>query len=92
VAGRNLADGLEITRARVQGEPSRRSTTPIVAGGGGGGRVELTINQLRINQRIAQAAVRRTNALIDQLESGLTGENFARGSITPEDLEPELRK
>ncbi|MDX6553828.1 MAG: hypothetical protein QOD86_23 [Miltoncostaeaceae bacterium] len=92
ITARNLADGLTIARARVQGEPSPPSTTPIVAGGGGSGQVELSINQLRINQRIAQAAVRRTNDLIATLESGLTGEAFMRGSITPEDLEPPLRK
>jgi hypothetical protein len=91
VTARNLAEGLTIERARVQGGPSRRSTTPIVTGGGSGGRVELSVNQLRINQRIAQAAVRRTNDLIAKLESGLTGEDFVRGSITAEDLEPALR-
>ena len=91
VTGRNLADGLTIERARLQGRPSRRSTTPIVTGGGSGGRVELSVNQLRINQRIAQAAVRRTNDLIAKLESGLTGKDFVRGSITAEDLEPALR-
>ncbi len=90
VTARNLAEGLTIERARVQ-RPSRRSTTPIVTGGGSGGRVELSINQLRINQRIAQAAVRRTNDLIAKIESGLTGEDFVRGSITAEDLEPALR-
>ena len=45
----------------------------------------LTAEQLAINQRIAQAAVRRTNELRVLLSSGLTGENFADGSITAQD-------
>ena len=47
-----------------------------------------SVGQLRINQRIAQAAVRRTNTLRRTLAAGLTGENFADGSITAIDWAP----
>jgi len=40
------------------------------------------------NQRIAQAAVRRANALVARLEAGLSGDAFADGSITARNLAP----
>ena len=53
--------------------------------------VTLSVAQLRINQRIAQAAVRRANALGDRLARGLTGADIRDGAITPAKLEPGLR-
>lgn len=47
-----------------------------------------TLKQLGINQKIAQAAVKRTNELRTLLGTGLTGENFADGSITAADWAP----
>ncbi len=44
-----------------------------------------TLRQLRINQRIAQAAVKRTNDLRATVGAGLTGRNFVAGSITAAD-------
>lgn len=55
-------------------------------------RVSLSAAQLRINQRIAQAAVRRLNSLVARLELGLPGSSFAPGSIRAADLAPELRR
>lgn len=49
--------------------------------GGSGGAITLSARQLGINQRIGQAAVRRVNALIADLESGLVAANFAPGTI-----------
>ena len=92
VTARTLAEGLSIERVRLPGRPRRPSTTPITGRAGSGGRVNLTVNQLRTNQRIAQEAVRRANALIAKLESGLTSGAFRRGSITPEDLDPALQR
>ncbi len=48
----------------------------------------LTTGQLRINQRISQAAVRRANALIARLERGLTSADFQRRTITALDFAP----
>jgi hypothetical protein len=56
-----------------------------------GGRVELSAAQLLINRRVAQAALRRADALARRLERGLTGADFRPGSITAVDLEPHLR-
>jgi hypothetical protein len=67
--------------------PSRTGSTPPAAGGG---KLALTAAQLRINQRIAQAAVRRANALVARLEAGLTGDAFAPGSITSRNLAGEV--
>jgi YVTN family beta-propeller protein len=49
--------------------------------GGDPGAVTLSAAQLRINQRIGQQAVRRVNALVDDLASGLVGASFAPGAI-----------
>ncbi|WP_217913951.1 hypothetical protein [Miltoncostaea marina] len=51
-------------------------------------RVQLTAEQLRINQRISQAAVLRANWLVERLEGGLRGEDFRAGGLRAEDLEP----
>ncbi len=48
--------------------------------------VTLTVTQLRINQRIAQAGVRNANALIRRLETGLSGADLRPGSLTAADL------
>jgi hypothetical protein len=66
--------------------PSRTRLGPRPSGDGG--KVALTAAQLRINQRIAQAAVRRANALVARLEAGLPGDAFAPGSITSRNLAP----
>jgi hypothetical protein len=54
--------------------------------------VRLTAGQVLINQRISQAAVRRGNALIALLESGLTGAQFREASIDATRLALELRR
>lgn len=56
----------------VVGAPPSRSTA----------RVELSARQILINQRIAQTAVRRSNALVDRLRTGFSGEDFQPGTIT----------
>jgi hypothetical protein len=50
--------------------------------------VRLSATQLLINQRIAQAAVRSSNALSARLERGLTGGDIVPGSISVADLAP----
>ena len=50
------------------------------------GSVTLSVGQLRINQRISQAAVRDANALIRRLETGLSGVDLRPGTLTAADL------
>jgi hypothetical protein len=71
-----------VAASRTRVAPARR---------GASGAVDLATGQLRINQRISQAAVRRSNALIGTLEAGLSGVNFRADSLTSADLSPALR-
>ena len=48
--------------------------------------------QLLVNQRIAQAAVRRVNRLAALIGGGLTGAQFREGSIGADALADELRE
>ena len=57
---------------------------------GTGGAVSLTATQLKINQRIAQAAVREANALRDDIESGLSRRHFRPDSISAVDFTPAI--
>lgn len=54
----------------------------------GDGRVVLTTDQLRINQRISQAAILRANWLVERLEGGIQGEDIRNGGLRAEDLAP----
>jgi hypothetical protein len=77
------------TRALVG--PGAPGATPPAGGGSTAGRPPaLTAAQLLINQRISQAALRRANAIRAMLASGLTGGNFADGTITAAQLAPGL--
>lgn len=76
---------------QVGGRPAASRTRVAPPARGGPGRVALSAEQLRINQRIAQAAVRRANALQDRLRAGLTEANFRPGSIVAANLAPEIR-
>lgn len=49
-------------------------------------KFSATAAQLKTNQRISQAAVRRTNILLARLEAGLTTADFVPGTITRTDL------
>jgi hypothetical protein len=80
-----LAVGLAIASAT----PTAVAPAPppaVAPPGRGGGRVELSEAQLRINQRISQAAVRRLNAIRGRLEQGLTGSDFRAQTVTAVDL------
>jgi hypothetical protein len=71
-----------VAASRTKVAPSRR---------GHAGGVEVSAAQLLINQRISQAAVRRSNGLIRTLEAGLSGANFQPHSLTSADLSTALR-
>ena len=82
-----LAPDVRIIRAD-RTVPRPAPSHAAVRGARAGGAVTLTptVRQLRINQRISQAAVRRANAITDQLRAGLEGRHFADGSIVAADL------
>jgi hypothetical protein len=89
-----LAEGARILKAGKSPRvipPSRTVIAPARPNPRGAAKVTISVEQFRINQRIAQAAVRRSNALIDLLESGLTGADFRAKSITRVDLADALR-
>lgn len=50
------------------------------------GKVSATQEQLIINQRVSQAAIRRLNLAIARFEKGLTSEDFRDGSLSAADL------
>ncbi len=89
-----LAEGARILKAGASPRvipPSRTVIEPARPNPSGAASISLTVAQFRINQRIAQAAVRRANALMDLLESGVTGADFKAKTITRVDLAASLR-
>lgn len=70
--------GLPITLAA----PSPRPVTVPAAVPGNPSSVKLSRNQVLINQRISQAAIRRLNGLKARLDAGLTGGDVANGTLT----------
>jgi len=72
--------GPAASRTVVDPPPSRRSV-----------KVTLSAAQILINQRIAQAAVRRSNALVDRIKRGLSARDFQQGTITFRVLAPSAR-
>ena len=60
------------------------------AGDREGDPVRLTEQQMLINQRIAQAAVRRANALVEWLGNGLAGPDIKDAGIGPVSLAPGI--
>jgi sugar lactone lactonase YvrE len=84
----NKLEGLTVLSATPSTTAQARTVTKLAPAGQGDGKVTLSTRQLRINQRISQAAVRRANALIARLERGLTSSDFQRRTITAADLAP----
>jgi len=82
IAQGQLALRLQVVRADAPATEPAASRTEIAPPSSGGKALSLSAAQLRINQRIAQAAVRRANALVAHLQAGLDGDEFADGSIT----------
>ena len=87
-----LAPGLLVSSAQPAGSgPPPSRTTVAAAARRPGARVQMRHSQVLINQRISQAAVRRANALTDEIERGLTGTNFQDGAIAAVSIAPALR-
>lgn len=101
LTGGDLAPGGQIRVGKLAPELAVLSlgTTPTAASsetrvrppGPGRGRIERSVRQLRINQRISAAAVRTLNGLVDQINGGLTGDNFRDRSVSGSDLGPDAR-
>ncbi|MDX6555493.1 MAG: large repetitive protein [Miltoncostaeaceae bacterium] len=81
-----------VTPPHAVEEAAPRKVVVAAAGGGGdGSKIRVSAKQLRINQRIAAAAVRRANAIEARLERGLTGGDLRGAVITLGKLEPGLQ-
>ena len=82
-----LYDRLQILAAAPALEPpASRTVIPGRKAPVSPGDVTLSVTQLKINQRIAQAGVRDSNALIRRLETGLSGADLRPGTLTAADL------
>jgi hypothetical protein len=87
-----FSTGVPITGTVTPAAPSNALgyRVPIPAKTGGGDTVQLTEEQLLINQKISQAAVLRSNAVRDRLAQGLTAAQIGNGAITSAKLRPGL--
>jgi Tol biopolymer transport system component len=82
-----LADRLRIVSASPTPEPAATTTViPPRKRPPDPGSVVLSVGQLKINQRVAQAGVRDANALIRRLEGGVQGTGLRPGTLTAADL------
>ena len=61
------------------------------SGGGNPLRVTLSRQQLLINQRISQAAVRRVNAIRERLNGNITAGDIRNGALAAEKLDTDAR-
>ena len=82
-----LVDRLQILSKIATAEPAASTTTiPPRRNPLDPGSVTLSAEQLKINQRIAQAGARNANALIRRLETGLSGADLRPATLTAADL------
>ena len=82
-----LFDRLQILAKVATAEPPASTTViPPRRNPPDPGSVTLSTEQLKINQRIAQAGVRNANALIRRLETGLSGAELRPATLTAADL------
>jgi Tol biopolymer transport system component len=82
-----LFDRLQIlSRVAAPEPPASATTIPPRRTPPNPGSVTLSVGQLRINQRIAQAGVRNANGLIRRLETGLAGSDLRAATLTAADL------
>ena len=83
-----LHDRLAVVLAPAGAAVPRSATVVAPPGRGRPAGVDLSARQLRINQGVAQAGVRRANALIAELSTGMDGRDLRDGSIGAADLAP----
>lgn len=90
ITAAKLLPGLVIAGSAPVATPLPGS--PVLRPGPRAGRgVALGAAQLAINQRIAQAAVLRSNWLVERLEGGLRGDDVRAGGLRHDDLAPGAR-
>lgn len=90
VTSDKLAPGLMVYAAAPADPPAPSTTVIAPPTQDGTGRVKLTAVQLRINQRIAQAAIRRAGELELRLMRELDQSAFRDRTITAAKLHPSL--
>lgn len=87
VTGEDLAPGIAATPlASVSGAQGDFVLPAITAPSTKKSEVRATQEQLIINQRVSQAAIRRLNLMIARMEKGLTSADFQDGSLTSAQL------
>lgn len=91
ITAAKLARGLTVTGTTPAPAPPASATPRAGAGRPPTVRFTPTAAQLRVNQRIARTAVRRTNAVLAVLRAGIGPGQIRDGSITAADLAPALR-
>ncbi|MCC6831491.1 MAG: hypothetical protein IT200_09110 [Thermoleophilia bacterium] len=96
LTGADIADGA-VGRAQlvsgfrplyVPAGPSETGSTATVITPAEPRRVRVSVAQMRTNQRISRAALRRAEALIRRLEDGIGADEIRDGSLGAEDLAP----
>ncbi len=87
VTSAKVAVGLTVVSS-VPGQDQPASKTVVAPPGPrtGAANVTLSANQILINQRIAQAAVRRSNALIARLGGGFSAGDFQASTLSQRTL------
>ena len=91
ITAEHLESGLVVTAVTAAGPVPSPSRTILAPKARRPGRLRMDARQLKINQRISQAAVRRANTVIAILRRGLTSAEFTPGTIVAANLSPELR-
>lgn len=86
-----IAAGLTVVSATLAPTPAASKTVVAPPPRRTAVKVELSARQILINQRIAQAAVRRSNALVDRLRTGFGASDFRAATITYSTLAASAR-
>jgi sugar lactone lactonase YvrE len=91
VTAAKIAVAIRIASAVPGVEPAPSRTVVAPAPRKRAVNVSLTAEQILINQRIAQAAVRRSNALVDRIARGFSASDFRSRTIAFRAIAPSAR-
>ena len=86
-----VAVGLTVLAAAAGGDVPASTTVVAPPSKGNPANVTVSTTQVLINQRIAQAAVRRSNALIDRIGAGFSAGDFQASTLSQRTLGTGLR-
>ncbi len=93
VTASKLAPGLSVRRATLPGPDAPPSRTRVAAAPRRpSAKVRFSPAQLRVNQRLSRAALRRARGLVRVAERGLTGVHFRASTIGAAELSADLRR